>query len=367
MGLFHSIMALIIVGDLCFKVEFPVEGSETMKKIVIQLLSDSLGVSRVTVWKVLNGRPGVAPETAARIRKAVERLQKENEEEGDGDNELLFQQNIKNITLLASRTDSSSFWRRIVDQIAAQLNQRMITMQYVPIDVMNLTPDDISALAQPEKTDGIIIVNVYDPSIFTVLSAVSTPKIYLDTVPGRTATDLRGDLFLLEGRQTVAAITEDLIEKGCRQIGFIGDIHYALTNRLRLDGFLEAMKRNKLPVENSLCLTKPLGSNSYSDDIGAFIDGIKTLPDAFVCASDYAAFITLNQLQERGYKIPDDILLSGYDDTSEFLLERFKISSVHVQNGLLGKRMITQLLYRIENPQADYEEILIYPKILYRK
>lgn len=337
-----------------------------MKKIVMQLLADSLGLSRVTVWKVLNDRPGVAPETVQRVQEAVNRLQKENEEEGDGDSELLFQQTVKSITLLVARADTSSFWRRIVDQIASELNQRQIQLNYIPIDVMQLSPSDLHSLVQPDKTDGIIVVNVYDRSILSVLSTVVTPKIFLDTIPGYAAADLNGDLFLLEGKRTVATITNSLISKGCKKIGFIGDIQYARTNALRWEGFLDGMARSGLTVDSHLCLTKAIGKDDYRDDISAFLEGIRGMPDAFVCASDYVAFVTLHLLNERGYRVPENLRLSGYDDTKEFLLDHSGIISVHVQNGLLGKRMIHQLLYRIENPQTDYEEIQVFPKILYR-
>ena len=87
-------------------------------------------------------------------------------------------------------------------------------------------------------------------------------------------------------------------------------------------------------------------------------------PDAFVCVSDFVAFVTLSLLADRGYRVPEDVRLTGYDDSQDFMLDNHKISTVHVQNGLLGKRMVHQLLYRIDNPTADFEEIFIYPKVL---
>ena len=88
------------------------------------------------------------------------------------------------------------------------------------------------------------------------------------------------------------------------------------------------------------------------------------MPDAFVCVSDFVAFVTLSLLADRGYRVPEDVRLTGYDDSQDFMLDNHKISTVHVQNGLLGKRMVHQLLYRIDNPTADFEEIFIYPKVL---
>lgn len=337
-----------------------------MQKIVMQLLADSLGLSRVTIWKVLNNRPGVASATAQRVRDAVDRLKAENEEEGSGKSELQFQQKIGSITLLAARTDTSSFWRRIVDQIVSELNLRTIRLNYLPIDIMRLSAADVCAQVQPDKTDGVIVINVYDRSLLSTLAAVPTPKVFLDTVPGMTAVDLAGDLFLLEGERTVDAITDCLIRRGYRRIGFIGDIQYARTNALRWLGFQEGMARNGLAAEPGLCLTKAIGRDDYRAEIAAFLDGIPKIPEAFVCASDFVAFVALNLLGERGLRVPENVMLSGYDDTKEFLLEHHRVITAHVQNGLLGKQIIRQLLYRIENPVSDFEEIQIFPKILYR-
>jgi len=336
-----------------------------MKKIAVQYLADSLNLSRVTVWKVLNNRPGVAPETVQRVRSAVEHIQQADKEAG-GNEEFPFQPNVQNITLLASRTDTSSFWVGIVDQIASELNYRHIKLNYLPLDAMRLSSVDLSSMLQPEKTDGIIIINIYSESIISILQELTLPKVYFDTIPGHTAVDLQGDLILLEGEHTVKTITEYVVSQGRKRIGFIGDIQYAHTNLLRWKGFLEAMNKRGLPVDPSICLTKSIDKDTYREDIEEFITGISEMPDAFICVSDFVAFVTFNILEKISYRVPKDVLLTGYDDTKEFLLDHHRVTTVHVDNGLLGARMVNQLLYRIQNIQSDFEEIKIYPKILFR-
>ncbi len=340
-----------------------------MKKIVTQMLAESLGLSRVTVWKVLNNRPGVAPETIKRVRSAVEKLHQDNQENADRyeeDDDVFAPLDVDNVTLLASRADTSSFWMRIVDQIASELNQRQIKLNYIPLDASKLAPVDLQTLLQPDKTDGLLVINIYNESTISALQKSSLPKVFFDTIPGHTPADLLGDLILLEGEHTVKTITNSVIKKGCKRIGFIGDIQYAHTNLLRWKGFQEALRSNNLPLDPSVCLVKPIDKDTYREDIESFLSNIQSMPDAFVCASDFVAFITLNLLEKLHYRIPKDLLITGYDDSKEFLLDHHGVSTACVDNALLGTRMVNQLLYRIQNTNSDYEEIKIFPRILFR-
>lgn len=42
--------------------------------------------------------------------------------------------------------------------------------------------------------------------------------------------------------------------------------------------------------------------------------GEKKLPDAFVCVNDYTAIGVMQALEKRGFRVPKDVLVTGYDD-----------------------------------------------------
>lgn len=339
------------------------EKNNSMEKIKMQLLADSLGVSRVTVWKVINNRSGVSNKTQALVRDALKKFQ-QSDSPAASQNSSLFKE-VKSISLIASRMDTSVFWIRIVDQIVNEANKRGIRLNYIPIDIMNLSSIQLNTMLSPEQTDGVIIINLYSKKLISLLCEINIAKVFLDTIPEHDVSDLQGDLILLEGENTMKKITQNMVDKGCRKVGFIGDIFYAKTNEMRYNGFKQAMAKNNLPISPEYCLTAPMDTESYLREIGAFLDNLEVLPDAFVCVSDYVAFLTHNLLVERldTEQIPR---LSGYDNSKEFLLDHYGITTVNVQNAMLGKRLIMQALYRIENPNADFEEVLITPQILFR-
>lgn len=46
-----------------------------------------------------------------------------------------------------------------------------------------------------------------------------------------------------------------------------------------------------------------------------FVKSGKKLPDAFVCANDGLAIFTIDALTKQGVKVPEDVLVTGFDDT----------------------------------------------------
>ena len=49
--------------------------------------------------------------------------------------------------------------------------------------------------------------------------------------------------------------------------------------------------------------------------IDEFVESGLSLPDAFVCANDSMALTAMSKLQNLGYKIPEDVIVTGFDNT----------------------------------------------------
>jgi LacI family transcriptional regulator len=175
---------------------------------------------------------------------------------------------------------------------------------------------------------------------------------------------LTGDLFLIEGKSNVFKITDTIIKKGRTDIGFIGDTEYARTNKDRYDGFTAAMEQNHLSVNPEICLTGGIGIYTYKEEIHSFLAGLKKMPSAFVCASDFVASFLLQYLNENNYRVPEDIAVSGYDGNTEYP-GAADFTTVIVHTRPLGIRHAKQLLYRIAYPSNPTEITYINSNIIY--
>lgn len=339
-----------------------------MRKVTMQDIADMLNISRVTVWKVLNNQPGVSKKLRDRVLSAAKETGyfKPGEkitEQADQNSEYIN----KTVSVVISRTEPTVFWINIIHALAKELDKYGINLMY-----NYLPPSYYEGYSLPEvlyngTVGGIIIINVYDVKLLSMLNKLNLPKVFLDVASDFPIDTIAGDLIVLEGKRSVKIITEDIIKKGRTEIGFIGDIHYALTNKERFEGFLAAMEENHLEVQDKYCMTGKIGIHTYYEEISDFLDKLDKLPQAFVCVSDFVANFLMQYLIEHGYKVPEDIAISGYDGSTEYSMVSGKLTTVNVDTFHLGKRLAKQLLYRIENPKAPKEITYITSDIIWGK
>ena len=206
---------------------------------------------------------------------------------------------------------------------------------------------------------------MYNERLLRLLAETQIPKVFLDTSSLVAPDELNGDLLLMESRTSVRRITCHLLEQGRTLPGFIGDISYAQSNRERYEGFCQALADAGKKVDSSLCLTTPLGIDTYREEIDTFLSSLSRMPDAFVCASDYVACILMQLLEKRGLRVPEDVAVSGFDNNTEDLLAEH-LTTVQVFNEELGTRLALQILYRIKYPNTPHEITYLGTNVLYR-
>lgn len=335
-----------------------------MKKAKIQDIADSLNISRVTVWKVFNNKEGVSEEMRQRVLQCAAQMEYQYSVFQNATLPETAPQQIL-VSVVVSRPESSSFWIKTIHELAEEFSEKGIGLMYtyLPSDIQEgyVLPSSLTA----GNLHGIIVMNVYEAKMIQMLNELPMPKVFLDIVSDMSIDILKGDLMLLEGYFSVSEIVNTMIKSGRRKIGFIGDINYAKTNMERYEGFVAAMLQNGCKVDPTLCYTDSMRLHSYASIIENFVTRLPVMPEAFVCVNDHAATMLLQCLESLGYKVPEDVAISGYDDNNEFTYTK-DLTTVQVNNKLLGKRLAKQLLYRMENPGFPYEVIYIRPKVVFR-
>ncbi len=332
-----------------------------MEKVTMKDIADALGISRVTVSKAFNNQAGVSDSLRELIFDKAKEL---------GYAKLPYQAvnttayAEHTVALIVSRPDSASFWTGIIHRMAQELSEYNINLMYIYVPSSFTKEFTLPSILSKDSVEGIAVVNVYDPVILGMVNELPGPKVFLDTIPTLTDRKLHGDLILIEGYRTEAEITELLITDGHRDIGFIGDINYAQTNKERYLGYRDSMDRYGLAIRPSYCLTKSIDIFSYTREINMFLDALSDWPTAFVCASDYVAGFVQQYMDEHPQKLPHPVTLTGFDDTDEYPNVRGRIITANVPTGLLGKRMALQLLFRTNHPDAPQELTFIKPYII---
>ena len=106
-------------------------------------------------------------------------------------------------------------------------------------------------------------------------------------------------------------MTNYVISQGHKKIRFVGNFGATTSISDRFMGFQKAMLENHIacPAEEII---------DDRDEHGNFITlklpAGKNMPTAFVCNCDETAAKLINELEEKGYKVPEDISVTGFDN-----------------------------------------------------
>ena len=332
-----------------------------MEKITMKDIADALNISRVTVSKAFNNQAGVSDSLRELIFAKAKELGY-----AKLPYQLIEQPQVeqRTISLIVSRPDSALFWTNIIHRMAQELANYNVNLLYTYVPSVYSRGFSLPSILTSGNVDGIVVLNVYDEEILNMVNALPMPKVFLDTIPSLTDAQLSGDLILIEGFRTEARITDLLIQSGHAEIGFLGDIDYAMTNKERYLGYCDCMGKHELIVRSEYCLTGRIDIFSYDRKLYAFLDELKSWPTAFVCASDYVANFVQAYLDNNAHRLPHPVVLTGFDNMGEYTNVAGRIITANVPTELLGKRLALQLLFRSEHPEAPYELIFVKPSIM---
>ncbi len=83
----------------------------------------------------------------------------------------------------------------------------------------------------------------------------------------------------------------------------------------RYHAFLNVMKEHNLPIDEERIFFGEFRSQDGRQAIDEFLQSGLSMPDAFVCANDAMALTAISTLEKAGYKVPDDVIVTGFDNT----------------------------------------------------
>lgn len=335
-----------------------------MKNVRITDIAEKIGVSRNTVSKVINNRGYVSDHTREQvIETAIELGYKKIPAE------WLSKNKTKNILVIATAPDFSNYWGEIMNGIINNMEQEDYNCFY-----HFLTPQQIKDFTIPEilsegNISGIIVMNVYEPNAVKLLNEIDIPTVYFDIPLSWDNGNIQGDIITVEGRRSTSKITQKLIDDGLKNIGFIGDVTYCKSIYERWCGFRETIVNNGFELNKDNYLTNdPEGhfycSNEINDQIDGMLSKNSELPEAFVCANDAIAYRLINKLEEKGYGVPDDIKVTGFDGTEDNNKQIKLFATVKVDTKYIGIRLAEQMIWRIHYKNRQYEITKIIGKVI---
>ena len=127
------------------------------------------------------------------------------------------------------------------------------------------------------------------------------------------------------------------------------------------------MEKNNLPIDEDIILRGYYEEAlAYSEMRSMLSSGIK-LPDAMFCANDEMAWGCIQALQDVGIKVPEDVSVIGYDDSTLSAYYGVPLTTVHSPIVEMGSASANEL-FRLVNSEGDKSGTVtkLSPTMVYR-
>ena len=110
--------------------------------------------------------------------------------------------------------------------------------------------------------------------------------------------------------------------------------------RTRLQAYLDTMNKHGLEVTEGMIYYGDYWRTRGNEAAEWFISKNEVLPQVVVCANDYMAISLIDAFAHRGYRIPQDICISGYDDLEEAQFQIPPLTTMHVPRNEIAKTAV---------------------------
>jgi DNA-binding LacI/PurR family transcriptional regulator len=209
------------------------------------------------------------------------------------------------------------------------------------------------------RADGLILAGPVLEDEVILRASQEVPIVLV----GREARGITVDSVTNDDRVGAEVAVEHCVSLGHTRIAHIDGGHGAGAPDRR-HGYEAAMKRLGLGHLVSVV------SATYTEEGGhagclALLDG-EPRPTAIFASNDLAAIGALNAIEERGLKVPDDVSLVGYDNTSLAALRHISLTTIHQPRLDMGRLALTTLLERVDDGRAEPARVVLSPSLVVR-
>ncbi|MDO5558203.1 MAG: GGDEF domain-containing protein [Oscillospiraceae bacterium] len=119
----------------------------------------------------------------------------------------------------------------------------------------------------------------------------------------------------IDNKKAMKEVVTHLIEKhGVRTINYVSGPAINPESILRFEAYTEVLGEHQIPFDKERVFQGSFRERDGRMAVTKFLNSSLPLPDAIVCANDAMAIGTISTLEENGIKVPEDIIVTGFDN-----------------------------------------------------
>jgi DNA-binding LacI/PurR family transcriptional regulator len=328
-----------------------------MKKVTISDLSEMTGISRSTVSRVLNNNPNVHTDIKRQVEEAIE---KSGYQRKAAKLKLTAPVTSVNIATTVPVGSPDQFYTIMMNEFQTQLSDMGIEPK---LTLINGKIDQQQILKKLESAESVLMLGPELPEVAHKLADQEKPIVLVNGYDDKMRLssvsldyELGGELaakHLIEyGHKKLAMLTAQTrpsirkrtygFERKAKELGAesveIIDI-IEMCNKLGHKGLAEKIMVGKAGADfgASLILPELLDSGMLDDATAIF------------CLCDRTAITLIEELDNRGIRVPDDVSVIGFDNLSISSMVTPTLSSIGGEISYMVKSTIDALFHEFNN------------------
>ena len=162
----------------------------------------------------------------------------------------------------------------------------------------------------------------------------------------------------------VRQAVKHLAELGHRHIAYVTLGQASNSNRLRLLGYEEGLQEQGLPYDEQLIVPGSGGMDGGQYAVEQLVSASQR-PTAIICYNDRTAIGVIQALYQRGFMVPADISVVGFDDLEIAAYYLPSLTTIRQPHTELGRKAARMLFDQINNRPVRAETLA--PELIVRR
>jgi LacI family transcriptional regulator len=323
-----------------------------MKKVTMRDVAHQAGVSVATVSHVINATHYVSPELTERVKDAISMLDYRP-------NKIARALSTRGIPLLALIVPdiSNPYWSTFARTVQDVTDEEDYSVIVCSSD--GILEREIRFLRSLSGWISGVILHPYHVSQEKVREIIGDdiPMVVLGNFLIEDEKTWNWDHVLSSNLESAQEVVNYLIQLGHRRIAFIKGPEGAPTSVQRLTGYYKAFEEASLPVDNRYIVVGDYRRGGGRKGMKTLLD-LNNPPTAVFCANDFSALGALEIAQQRGFRIPEEISIVGFDDIDEAAHAFPPLTTIRQPPDYVGRIIAETLIERINGREEPVKVCL---------
>ncbi|GIM85043.1 HTH-type transcriptional regulator MalR [Salinispora arenicola] len=317
-------------------------------------------VSEATVSRVLNDRPGVAPETRQAVLTALDVLGYERPAR-------LRKRCAGLVGLVVPELDNPIFpaFAQIIESALAPTGFTPVLCTQTPGGIRE---DEYVEMLLDRQVSGIVFVSglhadtTADHDRYRALIARPLPVVMVNGY----APNLPAPFISCDDREAADLAVTHLIALGHRRIGLITGPDRFVPVQRKVTGYKAAMRRGTDVSDAELTELTELSLFGVEGGEAAATRLLERGVTGLVCGSDLMALGAIRAARQRGLSVPRDVSVVGYDDSPLMAFTDPPLTTVRQPVPAMAVAAVRALVDEINGHAAPHSEYLFRPELVVR-